>query len=158
LENIRRAGRSAKMEERQEAQAMVEVNAARVSVAKSEREVSKAEMDASRKDVDAARALRDLAAHMLSRSNVRAPYTGQINKRMVTRGTHLEDKTVIGTMADLSKLRLVGYIPEKAAPLARQMLLEEQRCRLAFLAGNLTAGPWHGLAALACESVGEVPA
>jgi multidrug efflux system membrane fusion protein len=158
LENIRRAGRAAKTEERQEAQSMVEVAAARVGVAKSERDVCKADMDASKKDVDAARAMRDLAAHNLDRSQVRAPYTGQINKRMVTRGSYVEDKTVFATMADLSRLRLVGYIPEKSAPIARAMLAEEQRSRIGFLAGNATAGPWTTLAALACEIAGEVPA
>jgi len=158
LENIRRAGRAAKTEERQEAQSMVEVASARVGVAKSERDVCKADMDASKKDVDAARALRDLAQHNLDRSQVRAPYTGQINKRMVTRGSYLEDKSVIATMADLSRLRLVGYIPEKSAPIARAMLLEEQRNRTAFLAGTVTAGAWAALAALACEAAGEIPA
>jgi membrane fusion protein, multidrug efflux system len=158
LENIRRAGRAAKAEERQEAQAMVEVASARVGVAKSERDVCKADVEATNKEVDAARALRDLAAHNLSRSQVRAPYTGQINKRLVTRGSHVKDESVLATMADLSRLRLVGYIPEKSAPIARQMLLEEQRCRIAFLAGNLMAGTWAALAALTCEATGEVPA
>ena len=64
-------------------------------------------------------AVRDLAAHNLRRSEVRAPYTGQINRRLVTRGMHVEDKSVIATMADLSRLRLVGFIPEKSAPIAR---------------------------------------
>jgi len=158
LENIRAAGRAAKVEERQEAQAMAKVAAARLGVARSEREVSEAELLAAKKDVDAAKAMRDLALHNLHRSEVRAPYTGQINKRLVTRGSYVEDKSIIATMADLSRLRLVGYIPEKSAPIARQMLLEEQRCHVAFLAGNVAVGPWAALAALACETIGEVPA
>src|SRR5262249_18366042 len=80
MDNIRRAGRAAKLEERQEAQAMVEVTAARLTVTKTEREACKADLDAALKEVDAATALRDLAAHYLDRSQVRAPYTGQINK------------------------------------------------------------------------------
>src|SRR5262249_15483666 len=44
LENIRAAGRAAKTEERQEAQAMAKVAAARLGVARSEREVSDAEL------------------------------------------------------------------------------------------------------------------
>lgn len=158
LENVRNAGRGAKAEERQEAMAMAKVASARVGVAKSEREVCEAELEAARKDVDAAQAMLDLAVHNFNRSQVRAPYTGQINKRLVTRGTHVEDKSVIATMADLSRLRLVGFIPEKSAPIARQMLLEEQRCRIGFFVGNLTAGPWHALAAVACDLTGEVPA
>src|SRR5262249_51019946 len=68
LENIRRAGRSVKMEERQEAQASVEVAAARLDVSKAEKEVCAADADAARKEVEAALALRDLAKHHLERS------------------------------------------------------------------------------------------
>ena len=77
---------------------------------------------------------------------------------MVTRGSYLEDKSVIATMADLSRLRLVGFIPEKSAPIARAMLSEEQRIRTVFLAGAVTAGPYAALAAVACELAGEIPA
>src|SRR5262249_46053156 len=57
-------------------------------------------------------------------SQARPRYAGQINQRRVTPGTFVEDKTVIATIADLRKLRLVGYIPEKAEPLVRQMLMQ----------------------------------
>jgi RND family efflux transporter MFP subunit len=100
----------------------------------------------------------DLAKRNFELSQVRAPYTGQINQRKVTRGTYLEDKTVIGTMADLSRLRLVGYIPERATPMVRQMLQTEQQTRVAFLAGGAVAGPWAALATSACEFAGEAPA
>jgi RND family efflux transporter MFP subunit len=158
LDNIRRAGRSAKAEERQEASANVEVAAARVDVARADKEVCQAEWAAAEKDVDAARAMVAVAKHNLRRSQVRAPYTGQINQRKVTRGTYLEDKSIIATMADVSRLRLVGFIPEKAAPMARQMLLEEQRTQIAFLIGNAVAGRWTGLAAAAIDGAGETPA
>jgi multidrug efflux system membrane fusion protein len=158
LENIRRAGRAAKTEERQEASANVEVAVARVDLAHADREVSKAELAASQKDVDAAQAMVTVGKHNLRRSQVRAPYTGQINQRKVTRGSYLEDKSVIATMADVSRLRLVGFIPEKAAPMARAMLMEEQRTRTAFLVGNAVAGRWAGLAAAAIDLAGETPA
>ncbi len=158
LDNIRRVGRAAKKEERQEASANTEMAVARVDVAKSEKEVCVAELEAARKDVDAARALVAVAQHNLDRSRVRAPYTGQINQRKVTRGSYLEDKSIIATMADLSRLRLVGYIPEKAAPMARHMLAEEVRTRTAFLVGNALAGRWSALWALAIDAAGETPA
>jgi multidrug efflux system membrane fusion protein len=127
-------------------------------VARADKEVCKAELAAAEKDVDAARAMVTVAKHNLRRSQVRAPYTGQINQRKVTRGSYLEDKSVIATMADVSRLRLVGFIPEKAAPMARAMLLEEQRTRTAFLVGNAVAGRWVGLAAAAIDQSGETPA
>jgi multidrug efflux system membrane fusion protein len=162
LDNIRRSGRAAKVEERQEAQANVEVGQARVGVAKADVEVAGAELEAARKDVDAAQALFEVAEHNWRRSQVRAPYTGQINQRKVTRGSYLEEKTVIATMADLSRLRLVGYIPEKSAPIARHMLEQENRLRTAFLAGPAftaaRAGPWAALAAVLTDRAGDTPA
>jgi multidrug efflux pump subunit AcrA (membrane-fusion protein) len=105
-----------------------------------------------------ARSARHLAEHNLYRSQVRAPYAGQINQRRVTPGTYLEDKTVIATMADLSRLRLVGYIPEKAAPLVRQMLVQEEITRLAYPAGSIAAGIWPALLATGLVAENESPA
>src|SRR5262249_13798099 len=52
------------------------------------------------------------ALHWQKLSQVRARYPGQINSRKITVGMYVEEKTVIGTMADLSHVRLVGYVPE----------------------------------------------
>jgi multidrug efflux system membrane fusion protein len=158
LDNIRRAGRSAKIEERQEAQAMVEMTAARLEVAKAERAVTNADLEATQKEVAAAKAMYDLAKRNFDLSQVRAPYTGQINQRKVTRGMYLEDKTIIGTMADLSRLRLVAYIPEQATPSVRQMLQLEQQTRTAFLVGGAFAGAWSALATTLTDLAGETPA
>jgi RND family efflux transporter MFP subunit len=136
----------------------VEVSSARLGVARSDRDVSAAEIEAAEKEVEAAQALLEIAEHNWQRSQVRAPYTGQINQRRVTRGTHLEEKSVIATMADLSRLRLVGYIPERAAPMVRHMLQEEHRVRTAFLLGNAVASPWGLLAATATDLAGDTPA
>src|SRR5262249_24659916 len=143
LENIRKAGRAAKLEERQEAQANVEMTGARVQVAKGDKSVCTAEIEAARKEVEAARALRDLAEHNFKRSQVVAPYSGLINKRLInTRGTYVEEKTVIATMANITRLRLVGFIPEKSEPLARQMLLTKQATRTTFAVRAPFAAPW----------------
>lgn len=106
----------------------------------------------------AARSARQLAEHNLYRSQVRAPYAGQINQRRITPGTFLEDKTVIATMADLSRLRLVGYIPEKAAPLVRQMLQQENVMHTSWLVGSWFGNPVTGLAATILDHTGEGPA
>jgi RND family efflux transporter MFP subunit len=67
------------------------------------------------------------ARHDLDRSRVRAPYAGRINKRLVTRGTYLEERTPIATVADLSRIRLVGWVPETAAPVLRELLSTQER-------------------------------
>lgn len=69
------------------------------------------------------------AKNNLDRSRVRAPYAGRINKRLVTKGSFLEEKTPIATIADLSRIRLVGYVPESAAKSVRE-LLRTQELRL----------------------------
>lgn len=114
-------------------------------------------------ELESARAALDIARNNLDRSRVRAPYTGVINQRKVTRGSFLEDKTVIATMADLSRLRLVGWVPESAAPLVRE-LMEQQKKRLEAvrltlpLAGYLAApGPWGTLAGLTLVNADDVP-
>ena len=104
-----------------------------------------------------------IAAHAraksnLERSRVRAPYPGRINKRLVTKGSYLEERTVIATMADLTKIRLVGYVPETAAPAVRELIAtQDDRLRAARLGvalgglGPLTGPLGRGLAAAAVQ-------
>jgi multidrug efflux system membrane fusion protein len=107
-------------------------------------------------ELKVAQAALDQAQTVFDRSQVRAPYAGQINQRRVTVGSFLEDRTVIGTMADLRRFRLVGWVPEKAAPTVRKKLKEEDRRRSARLAGSCLAAPspWPGLASLALDAQG----
>ena len=67
------------------------------------------------------------ARNNLDRSRVRAPYVGRINKRLITKGSYLEERTPIATIADLSRIRLVGYVPETAAPVLRELLSTQER-------------------------------
>jgi multidrug efflux system membrane fusion protein len=114
-------------------------------------------------EVAAARTSQDLARHNVDRSQVRPPYKGWINRRMVSPGAYVEDKTVIATMADLSRIRLVAHVPESSIGLVRK-LMDEAPARVkantvalplgAWLAG---AGPWAGLLAHEAVRRGEVP-
>jgi RND family efflux transporter MFP subunit len=112
-------------------------------------------------ELQAARAALELARHNYNRSQVRPPYKGRINKRLVTPGTYLEDKTVIATMADLSRIRLIGYVPESASAVVRQ-LMEAQDARAkvnrtALPVGGFLAGPWTGLLGELAVRSGDVP-
>lgn len=69
-----------------------------------------------------AEASRRLAEIQLDRSRVRAPYNGRINLRKVTAGSFIEEKGVVATIADVSRLRLVGWVPESAAASVRQRM------------------------------------
>jgi RND family efflux transporter MFP subunit len=110
-----------------------------------------------------AKASLDLARHNLDRSQVRAPYPGQINQRKISPGSFLEDKTVIATIADLSRLRLCGWVPETAAPIVRALMLQqEQRAEIyrrtlplsGWLGGSI---PWGALAGLHLVQNDRVP-
>lgn len=73
-------------------------------------------------DLAAAEANRRLAEIQLARSRVRAPYSGRINLRKVTTGSFIEEKGVVATIADVSRLRLVGWVPESAAAAVRNRM------------------------------------
>lgn len=73
-------------------------------------------------ELAAAEANRRLAEIQLNRSRVRAPYSGRINLRKVTEGSFIEEKGVVATIADVTRLRLVGWIPESAAAAVRQRM------------------------------------
>lgn len=108
----------------------------------SEEELTRALLNvrAAEADLNAAHAARALADHNLDRSQVRPPYAGRINKRLVTPGSYVDEKFVIATLADLSRLRLVGYVPETAAATVRSRLIARELRELAFVVAAL-AGP-----------------
>ncbi len=100
---------------------------------------------------------------MLERSRVRAPYEGRINKRNITKGSYLEEKTTIATIADLSKIRLVGYVPESAAPIVRELFAtQDDRQRAHRLAYSLNvlhawADPFRPVTTLLMLASDQIP-
>jgi RND family efflux transporter MFP subunit len=114
-------------------------------------------------EILSARANLVMARNNLDRSQVRPPYAGRINQRKITPGMYLEEKTVIATVADLSRIRLVGYVPETATPVVRELMAaQEARIRAARLTaplGGWLAGPvpWGSLAGLHLVREEQVP-
>ncbi len=142
----------------------LERRAMRAGRAASEEEKSKATLmlQSAKADVESAKASLEMARNNLDRSRVRAPYAGVINSRKVTRGTFLEDKSIIATMADLSRLRLVGWIPESAAPQVRDLMAAQEKRIAAFkktlpLAGFGAPNPWARVAGQLIVQRGDVP-
>lgn len=90
-----------------------------------------------------------LAKHNLVRSQVPAPYRGQMNLKKITPGSYVKEDTIIGTIADLSEIRVVGYVPESVAPLIRERM--EQRSKVVAARSIAVAfagadGAWGGIA------------
>ncbi|QEL13817.1 efflux RND transporter periplasmic adaptor subunit [Limnoglobus roseus] len=88
-----------------------------------------------------------LAKHNLVRSQVPAPYRGQMNQKKITPGSYVKEDTIIGTIADLSEIRVVGYVPESVAPLIRERT--EQRAKVVAARSLAVAlgspGGWGGI-------------
>ena len=132
-----------------------------LGVAEADRSVAQTERGAAQGELESARAVLDLARHNLNRSQVRAPYSGRINQRKVTPGSYLEERSVIGTIANLSRIRLLGYIPETAAPVVRELMAQQdQRIvanRVALTLGGWLAGHLNAAAAHVLVQKDEVP-
>jgi RND family efflux transporter MFP subunit len=134
---------------------------ARGSISEEERSKAVLSLRVAEAELESTRAARVLAEHNLARSRVHAPYAGRINQRMVTPGTYVEEKTPIATIADVSRIRLVGWVPETAAATVRDLHAQQNR-RLevnptAVPLGGFLAGPWIGLGSLTVAEKGDVP-
>jgi membrane fusion protein, multidrug efflux system len=119
-------------------------------------------MSAAEAKLQAARGALDLAQHNQARSQVMPPFKGRINTRTVAPGSYVEEKTIIATLADLSRIRLVGAVPETTAPLVRDRMarrpqLQAGHTLLTGLAGNSPASPLAAAAACVLIETGEVP-
>lgn len=108
-------------------------------------------------------AVLERARHNLQRSRVRAPFAGRINRRMVYQGSYLEEKTIIATMADLARIRLVAFVPETAAPTIRELLrhqshrLEIHRRTLPLCGLGSAATVWSSLVGMVLVGKDYVP-
>lgn len=84
-------------------------------------------------------ASRRLAQIQLDRSRVRPPYSGRINQRKVTAGSYIEEKAAVANIADVSRLRLVGWVPESAASAVRHRMIANLTISTADLLGQTLA-------------------
>jgi membrane fusion protein, multidrug efflux system len=119
-------------------------------------------MSAAEAKLQAAGGALDLARHNHARSQVMPPFKGRINTRTVTPGSYVEEKTIIATLADLSRIRLVGAVPETAAPLVRDRMTRRPQLHVAHtlltgLAGDALGSPMAAATARVLIDMGEVP-
>lgn len=111
-------------------------------------------------ELQTAQATQALAEHNLEKSRVHPPYAGRINQRMVTPGTYVEEKTPIASIADLTRIRLVGWVPETAAATMRESIAQQgrrlQANQTAVPLGGFLAGTWPGFGSLVLAEKGEI--
>jgi multidrug efflux system membrane fusion protein len=96
-------------------------------------ELNRARQEADRLSADAqsAKAARDIAAQNVARSSVRPPMPGVINTKTVETGKFVKTGDVLGTLVDVSRLRLRFKVSEAQSLRAREA--QSVRFRVASL-------------------------
>ena len=74
---------------------------------------SSTELAAAQAALDAARADLELAQLQLDRTDITAPFDGQLNDRMVELGDYVEVGQDIGSLVDLDPIRVIGQVSER---------------------------------------------
>ena len=97
------------------AQTLASENQRRAKLLLDKQAISQEEFDVANADFESARAQSDLIAAQLSKTTVRAPFSGTIGLRSISKGTYVTPATPIANLVNTSELKLTFAIPEKYA-------------------------------------------
>lgn len=95
------------------AQQLASENQRRAKLLLEKQAISQEEFEVSSADFESARAQSDLIAAQLSKTTVRAPFSGTIGLRSISKGTYVTPTTPIANLVNTSQLKLTFAIPEK---------------------------------------------
>lgn len=90
-------------------------NARRAKLLWEKEAISKEEYDVTNADFESAQAESQLIAAQLSKTSIRAPFSGIIGLRNISKGTYVTPSTIISKLVNTEKLKLTFSIPEKYA-------------------------------------------
>jgi membrane fusion protein, multidrug efflux system len=131
-----------------------------VGFSDAERRQTEETMNAAQADIFVAQANLKLAKHNLDRSRVPPPYRGQMNQKKITPGSYVKEETIIGTIADLSEIRVVGFVPETVAPIIRERMDQRPKVLAARSIAALLAGAdggWGGITTRMLSESNQIP-
>lgn len=77
--------------------------------------ISQEDFDIANANLESTRAESELIAAQLSKTTVRAPFSGTIGLRSISKGTYVTPATTIANLVNTSQLKLTFAIPEKYA-------------------------------------------
>lgn len=77
--------------------------------------ISREEYDIANADYQSAKAETQLIAAQLSKSTVRAPFSGRIGLRNISQGTYVTPDIVVANLVNTSQIKITFSIPEKYA-------------------------------------------
>ncbi len=97
------------------AQQLASENQRRAKLLLDKQAISQEEFDISNADFESAKAESQLIAAQLSKTTVRAPFSGTIGLRSISKGTYVTPTTPIAKLVNTSQLKITFSIPEKYA-------------------------------------------
>ena len=95
------------------AQQLASENQRRAKLLLEKQAISQEEFDVSNADFESARAESDLIAAQLYKTTVRAPFSGTIGLRSISKGTYVNPETPIAKLVNTSQIKITFSIPEK---------------------------------------------
>ena len=97
------------------AQALASENERRAGLLLQKEAISQEEYDIASADFQSAKAETQLINAQLAKTTVRAPFSGKIGLRYISKGTYVTPTTVIANLVNTSQLKITFSIPEKYA-------------------------------------------
>ncbi len=91
-------------------------NARRAKLLWDKKAISKEEYEVTNADYESARAESQLIAAQLSKATIKAPFSGTIGLRNISKGAYVTPSTIISKLVNTEQLKLTFSIPEKYAP------------------------------------------
>lgn len=105
----------AKFAQTESAQNLASENERRAKLLLEKEAISQEEYDISKADLQSTRAESQLTAAQLSKTTVRAPFSGTIGLRSISTGTYVTPATPIAKLINTNQLKITFSIPEKYA-------------------------------------------
>ncbi len=97
------------------AQLLASENQRRAKLLLEKQAISQEEYDSSNADFESAKAESQLIAAQLSKTTVRAPFSGTVGLRSISKGTYVTPATPIAKLVNTNELKITFAIPEKYA-------------------------------------------
>lgn len=105
----------AQLAQAQTAQGLASENERRAKLLLQKEAISQEEYDIASADFKSAKAQSQLISAQIAKTTVRAPFSGKIGLRSISKGTYVTPTTVIAKLINTSQLKITFSIPEKYA-------------------------------------------
>ncbi len=105
----------AQLRQVQTAQGLASENARRAQLLLEKEAISQEEFDVANAEFKSAQSQVQLIQAQISRTSIRAPFSGRIGLRSISKGSYISPTTLIAKLVNISQLKITFSIPEKYA-------------------------------------------